>query len=581
MSDKVMWKTLTFRIFRLFRGSEWGIRGLAAVSLGLAISGAVLDVSAATAIRFRDATASSGIHFLHTDGSSGRRYIVETVTGGLGLIDYDSDGYPDILFLNGGLLPGSPTPKRLPTNELYHNNRDGTFTDVTARSGLAVPGYAMGCAVADYDNDGHEDIFITNYGAHRLWHNNGDGTFTDVTESAGLTGASTGPTCVGAGCAFLDYDRDGYVDLFVGNYLEVDLATAKPCREVNIPIYCSPRTYPMASNRLYHNDGNGTFRDVSGPSGIGRFKGYAMGLVCSDFNGDGWTDIYVGNDVIENNLFLNKKNGTFEEIGLVAGVAYDQYGDPQGTMGANVGDYDGDGRFDIILTDYQNQVNTLYRNLGAPNGKPQFQDITVATGAGTGSRPLVTWGGGLADFDNDGVPELFTAAGHLQDTIEQFDGNSTFKQRNLLLQWRNGRFADVSAESSGAMQVKESSRGAVFGDLNNDGKLDIVVLNVRAAPTLMINETPTKNHWMALKLVGTRSNRSAVGAVARLTAGGRTLVDEVRAGRGYESAEDLRLHFGLGTNRAMERLEIAWPSGLTEVRTNLASDRVLVLTEGK
>jgi hypothetical protein len=536
---------------------------------------------AATSIRFRDATRSAGIAYVHSDASSGKRHIVETVTCGLGLIDFDRDGLPDILFLNSGTLPGTAASGEAPTHRLYRNNGGGSFTDVTARSGLGISEYGMGCAVADYDNDGHEDVFITNYGAHRLMRNRGDGTFADVTEKAGLAGASSGPTCVGAGCAFLDYDRDGHADLFVGNYLEFDVAKAQPCREVSVPVYCSPRVYPMSGDRLFRNEGNGTFRDVTAPSGIGGFKGYAMGIVCSDFDGDGWTDIYVGNDVMENFLFHNKKNGTFDEIGLLAGVAYDQYGDPQGTMGANAGDYDGDGRPDIVVTDYQNQVTTLYRNLGAPSGQPMFQDVTTVTGAGTSSRPLVTWGGGFADFDNDGVRELFTAAGHLQDTVEQYDGSSTYKQRNLLLQWRNGRFADVTDESPGALQVKESSRGAVFGDLNNDGRLDIVVLNARAAPTLMLNETPPQHHWTILKLIGTKSNRSAVGAVARLTAGGKTQVDEVRAGRGYESAEDLRLHFGLGASAMIERLEVAWPSGLSEVRTNLAADRVLTLTEGK
>jgi hypothetical protein len=250
-------------------------------------------------------------------------------------------------------------------------------------------------------------------------------------------------------------------------------------------------------------------------------------------------------------------------------------------MGANVGDYDGDGRFDIFVTDYQDQVNTLYRNLGVQKGVLLFQDVTVPTGAGTASRPLVTWGGGLADFDNDGVPELFTAAGHLQDTVEEYDRNATYKQRNLLLQWRGGRYADITAESGGAMSVVESSRGAVFGDLNNDGKPDIVVQNARARPTVMINETASSNHWALLKLVGTKSNRSAVGAVARVTAGGRTWVDEVRAGRGYQSAEDLRLHFGLSTNAVIERLEIRWPSGIEEVRTNLPADRVLQVIEGE
>jgi hypothetical protein len=518
---------------------------------------------------------------VHTDGSSGRRYIVETVTCGLGLIDYDGDGYPDILFLNGGPLPGSPKPERVPTNELYHNNRDGTFTDVTARSGIGIAGYAMGCAVADYDNDGYEDIFITNYGLHRLFHNNGDGSFTDVTQKAGLVKASFGTNCVGAGCAFLDYDRDGYVDLYVGNYLEFDVGEAKPCWQANVPIYCSPRSYPPLADRLYRNNGDGTFRDVSESSGIGKYRGYAMGLVCSDFDGDGWPDVFVGNDVMEDFLFHNKRDGTFEEIGVPSGVAVDQYGYPQGTMGANGGDYDGDGRFDIIVTDYQGQVNSLFRNLGTLHGVLQFQDVTVETGAGIGSRPLVTWGCGLVDFDNDGVRELFTAAGHLQDTVAEYDGSTTYKQRSLLLQWRNGRFADVTLESGGALLRAESSRGAVFGDLNNDGLMDIVVLNARSRPTLMINETATKNHWVMLKLVGTRSNRSAVGAVARVTAAGRTQVDEVRSGRGYQSAEDLRVHFGLGTNAIVDRLEVRWPSGLEEVLTNLTADRVIRVVEGE
>lgn len=536
---------------------------------------------AATAIRFRDATSSSGIRFVHTDGSSGKRHIVETVASGLGLIDFDNDGHLDLFFLNGAPLPGTPPPARRPTNELYRNNGNGTFTDVTATSGVGIEGYALGCAVADYDNDGFEDIFITNYGAHRLLRNNGHGAFTDATVRAGLLNASLGPDYVGAGCAFFDYDRDGHLDLYVGHYLRSDPAASKPCALASVPVYCNPRSFPAVASRLYHNNGDGTFRDVSESSGIGRHKGYAMGVVCSDFDGDGWTDLFVGNDVMENFLFRNRRDGTFEEIGAMSGVGYDRYGDPQGTMGANVGDYDGDGRFDILVTDYQDQVNTLYRNLGILNGQLQFQDVTVETGAGTGSRPLVTWGCGLVDFDNDGVPELFAAAGHLQDTVEQYDNTSTYKQRNLLLQWRSGRFVDVSVESGGAMNVVESSRGVVFGDLNNDGKMDVVVLNARTRPTVMINETLTKNHWALLKLIGTRSNRSAVGAVARLTAGGRTLVDEVRAGRSYQSAEDLRLHFGLGSSTIIDRVEVRWPSGLTNVWTKLAADRVIRLTEGE
>jgi hypothetical protein len=550
-------------------------------SLALLALLAATALGAGTAIRFGDGLAASGITFIHSDGSSGRRHIVETVTCGLGLIDYNGDGYPDILFLTGAPLPGAAPSERVPTNQLYRNNRDGTFTDVTAVSGIGLPGYAMGCAVADYDNDGHEDIFITNYGAHRLLRNQGDGTFVDVTLKAGLQGASFGATCVGAGCAFLDYDADGHLDLFVGNYLEFDAAQATPCVQANVPVYCSPRVYPAVANRLYRNRGDGTFQDTSDASGISRYRSYAMGLVCSDFDGDGWTDIYVGNDVNENFLFHNRRDGTFREIGLPAGVAYDQYGDPQGTMGANAGDYDGDGRFDLIVTDYQNQVNTLYRNLGVHHGLPLFEDVTVVTGVGTGSRPLVTWGCGFVDFDNDGVRELFTAAGHLQDSVEQYDQSTTYHQRSLLLQQQGKRFVDVTEECGEALNRRQSSRGAVFGDLQNDGKIDIVVLNARAKPSLLINETPDLHHWALLKLVGTRANRSAVGAVVRLTAGSRTQTDEVRAGRGYQSAEDLRLHFGLGTNTLIERLVIRWPGGREQTHTNLPVDRVLRITEAE
>ena len=568
----------------LHRCSSVFIRGwnLLFPGIGRGVGAAVLLLLGACAfaaenpIRFRNATDASGIKFVHFDGSTGRRYFVEQMTAGVGLIDYDGDGWLDILFLNGGLLPGTPKPDKPPTNELYRNNHDGTFTDMTAKSGVGLPGYAMGCTVADYDNDGHEDIFISNYGAHRLMHNNGDGTFTDVTAKAGLTKASF-PECVGAGCTWLDYDRDGRLDLFVGNYLAYDIAIHQPCLRKNVPSYCGPTHYPKVINHLFHNNGDGTFTEVTEASGIGRFKAYCMGVVCSDFDGDGWPDIYVGNDAMENFLFHNKHDGTFEEIGLMSGTAVDMYGDPQGTMSANVGDYDGDGRFDILVTAYKDQITTLYRNLG----NMQFQDVTVQTGAGTGSMAVVRWGGGLVDFDNDGVPEIFTAAGHLLDNVEQYDKTTTYKQRSLLLQQRNGRFAEITAGSGAIQAAVESSRGAVFGDLNNDGKIDIVVLNARSKPSVFMNETATKNHWSLLKLVGTKSNRSAVGALARVTAGGRTLANEVRAGRGYQSAEDLRLHFGLGASTSIDRVDVRWPSGMTNSWTNLTADRVLRLTEGK
>ncbi len=556
------------------KSQRTGAGGCAAL-LGMALwSTMLLSTRAAAPIHFRNVTASAGIHFIHTDGSSGRHYIVETVASGLGLIDYDNDGFPDILFLNGAPLPGTPPTVPAPMSALYHNNRDGTFTDVTASSGLKIPDYALGCVVADFDNDGHEDIFITCYGGQRLFHNNGDGTFTDVTARAGLADASL-QHWIGAGCAFLDYDRDGFLDLFVTYYLDFDASRNKPSMRAGIPNYIGPGNYPGLPSRLYHNNGDGTFTDVSVRAGIAGHIGYGMGVVSADFDGDGWPDIYVGNDVMENFLFHNKRDGTFEEIGVASGAGYDGYGEPQGTMGVNVGDYDGDGLLDILVTKYQDQPNTLYRNLG----HLQFRDVTAQTGAGLNSRHLVTWGCGLVDFDNDGVPELFTAAGHLQDTVEQYDRSTTYKQRSLLLQQRAGRFVDVTEESGALGEMVESSRGSVFGDLNNDGKIDLVILNSRGRPAILLNDTATSNHWALVKLTGTRSNRSGVGARVSVTAGGRTWVDEVRAGRGYQSAEDLRLHFGLGANSTIDRVQVNWPSGVTNVWNGLPADRVIHLKE--
>ncbi|MGH7967722.1 MAG: CRTAC1 family protein, partial [Limisphaerales bacterium] len=562
-----------FRAFPAKQSSIMNVIRRTSLLLAVLLFG-LAPVTRSAPIRFRDVTDASGIRFVHTDGSSGQHFIVETIASGLGLIDYDGDGYPDILFLNGSPLPGARQIGAPPTLALYHNNRDGKFTDVSAASGLGISAYAVGCVVGDYDNDGHEDVFITCYGGQHLFHNNGDGTFSDVTAKAGLADPGL-EHWIGAGCVFLDYDRDGYLDLFVAHYLEFDPAHNKPSVQAGVPNYIGPGKYPGLPSRLYHNNRDGTFTDVSKAAGIAGHVGYGMGIVSADFDGDGWPDVYVGNDVMENFLFHNKKDGTFEEIGVAAGAGYDSYGEPQGTMGVNVGDFDGDGRFDIIVTKYQNQVNTLYRNLG----NLQFRDLTVQTGMGVNSRHLVTWGCGLVDFDNDGVPEFFAAAGHLQDTVEQYDKSTTYKERSLLLRQSGGRFSDVTAESGDLAKRVESSRGAVFGDLNNDGKLDIVILNSRSRPTVLLNDTSTRNHWVTLKLVGTRSNRSAVGALARLSAGGRTLVDEVRAWRGYQSAEDLRLHFGLGTNTVVDRLEVRWPSGITNSWTGLKADQILRLEE--
>ena len=523
-------------------------------------------------IQLRDASADSGIAFQHTDGSCGNHYIMETIASGMGMIDYNNDGLLDLYFLNAAPLKGTPQPPTPPRNALYRNNGDNTFADVTKESRSGDTGYALGCAVADYDNDGDEDIYITNYGPNVLLRNNGDGTFTDVTKEAGL-----GDPSFGAGCSFLDYNRDGYADIYSNNYLEFDYAKFKPCTRSGVEVYCDPLHYPSVPDLLYRNNGDGTFTDVSEESGIGEYSGYGMGMVCSDFDLDGWTDVYVGNDVQESYLFHNNGDGTFEEIGLIAGVAYDLNGDEQGTMGTNAGDYDGDGLFDIISTNYQNQLATLYRNLG----DLQFQDVTLIAGAGAGTLPLVTWGCGFPDFDNDGTRELFIAAGHLQDTVEQYDQSSTYKERNLLYRLKDdGTYEDITEQSGDAMLLVKSSRAAVFGDLDNDGDIDVVIQNPRDTPTVVINETKTDNHWILLKLIGTKSNRSAIGALVYVTAGGKTQIDEVRSGRGYQSAEDLRLHFGLGKQKIIEQIEIRWPSGSVNTLTNVPADRILTVTEG-
>ncbi len=532
----------------------------------------VLCVQAVDRIQFIDGTDSSGIQFSHIDGSTGNRYLFENIASGMGVIDYDLDGDLDLYFVNGAYVGAAPENAAMPTNALYENIGAGRFKDVTQSSGLGDSGYGMGCAVADYDNDGDQDIYITNSGPNRLYQNNGDGTFKEVSQQAGVDDPS-----FSAGCAFLDYDRDGYLDLYVSNYLEFDVYNHQPCFRANIPVYCDPRTYKPVKDKLYRNKGDGTFLDVTDSSGIGRVSSYGMGVVCSDFDRDGWMDIFVGNDVKGNFLFHNQGDGTFKEIGLLSGVAYDEFGDEQGTMGADVGDYDGDGRMDLMVTTYQNQTNTLYRNLG----DMFFQDVTVSSGFGIDSISLVTWGCHFADFDKDGTQEAFIAAGHLQDTVKIFDGSSSYEQANQVLQIHGKRFKNISDTCGEALQIKASSRGSVTGDLDNDGDLDVVVLNARAKPTLLLNNTASDHHWLSLKLIGKKSNRSAVGAFVTVTCGDQDWVGEVRAGSGYQSANDLRVYFGLGSYDMVDRIQVSWPSGLVQDFENITANRFLQLIEGE
>jgi hypothetical protein len=505
---------------------------------------------------------------------------METVTAGLALFDYDNDGDIDIYFLNGAPLEGTKCDVP-PTNALYRNDGNFKFTDVTKQAGVGDTGYGLGVAVGDYDNDGDLDIYLNNFGPNVLYRNNGDGTFTDVTQKAGVDNGFQ----VGAGTCFLDMDKDGDLDLYVSIYLDFSYEKHVTTACKGFPVYANPRFYRPLPDTLYRNNGDGTFTDVSKASGVGNHAGWGMGIVCGDYDNDGDTDVFIGNDVGENFLFQNDGTGKFEEVGLITGVAYDMHGDEQGSMGADCGDYDNDGLLDFYVTSYQGQLATLYRNLG----DGVFEDVTLKTGAGVGTLPNVTWGNSFVDFDNDGDRDLFVACGHLQDNVELYDGTSTYFERNILLMnTGDGKFVDVTEESGDGMQIVLSSRGAGFDDLDNDGDIDVVILNSRREPTILRNDSPSKRHWLQVRLRGVKTNRDGVGAHVKVKAGdpsagsGGTLnlLDEVHSGRGYQSHYGMRLHFGLGNRTKVDRIEVRWIGGGVDIFENIAVDQLITLTEG-
>jgi len=524
-------------------------------------------------ILLRDVTDQTGITFKHTDGGCGRRYIMETVSAGLALFDYDRDGDVDIYFLNGAPLLGTKVDVP-PRNALYRNDGGWKFTEVTDEAGVGDVGYGLGVAVGDYDNDGDLDLYLNNYGENVLYQNNGEATFTDLTKKAGVVNGFK----VGAGTCFLDMDKDGDLDLYVSNYLKFSYEKHVTCTTSGVPVYANPRHYPAAADTVFRNNGDGTFTDVSIESGVGLYPGWGMGIVCGDYDNDGDTDVFIGNDVAENFLFQNDGTGKFEEMGLMTGAAYDLHGDEQGSMGVGCGDYDNDGWLDFFVTSYQSQLATLYKNLG----DGAFQDVTLMTGAGAGTLPNVTWGNSFVDFDNDGDRDIFIACGHLQDNVELFDDTSTYLVRNILLMnTGDGKFADVSDESGDGLLVKLSSRGAGFDDLDNDGDMDVVILNSREKPTVLRNDTSNANHWIQVRLRGVKTNRDAVGAHVKVVSGDLSLIDEVHSGRGYQSHYGMRLHFGLGKRDRVDRIEVHWIGGGVDILEDLAVDRLLTITEGK
>ncbi|MEX2173657.1 MAG: CRTAC1 family protein [Pirellulaceae bacterium] len=547
------------------------VRHSALLVFAIASSMAHAAPPAATSIELVDATAQSGIAFQHRDGGGGQGYIVEGMASGLALFDYDGDGLIDIYLLNGAPLKGTvidPPPR----DALYRNNGDWTFADVTAAAGLGDLQHSLGVAAGDYDNDGDQDLFVNNFGPDVLYRNNGDKTFTDVTSQAGVANGDK----VGAGTSFFDMEGDGDLDLYVGNYVNFTYENHVPIVIGGRKFQAGPQYYQPVADTLFRNDGNGKFTDVSGPSGIAAVAGPSMGTLCFDYDEDGDTDVFVANDGKPNFLFQNDGRGNFKERALLAGAACNFYGKAISNMGVDCGDYDNDGRLDLIVTSYQSEMPILFCNLG----RGLFEDATSAARITNELFAHVEWGPGLIDFDNDGDRDLFIACGHF-DRIELIDDRTALKLPNyLLVNDGTGKFSDASQSAGNGLAVVESSRGAAFDDLDNDGDVDAVVLNSNALPTILRNESPAGNHWLQVRLQGVASNADGVGARVRVVAGDLTQVAEVHSGRGYQSHFGTRLQFGLGKRDRVERIEVRWPGGKAEVFAGGVADRLLVLKQG-
>ncbi len=532
-------------------------------------------------VAFTDVAMAAGLNQKTIFGGEQRNiYLLETTGCGIAFFDYDRDGWPDLFVVNGTRLEGFPKGQE-PSNRLYKNNRDGTFTDVTGRAGLLHTGWGQGVCVGDYDNDGFEDLFVTYWGRNVLYHNNGDGTFTDVSEKAGVAGRHTRWS---TGCAFLDYDRDGRLDLMVANY--VDLAELKtwplpesgPCMFKSIVVACGPPGLPGAKNILYHNNGDGTFTDVSEKSGITREGGtYGLGVLTGDFDNDGWPDIYVANDSQPSVLYHNNHDGTYTDVGIMSGCAYSQDGKPQAGMGATAGDYDCDGWLDIFKTNFSEDTSTLYHN----TGNAVFDDVTFAAGIGLNTRTL-GWGCGFIDMDNSGWLDLILCNGHIYPEIRKLAIDIHYEEPKIVYRnLRNGRFLDVTAQLGGPLVKPVSARGCAIGDFNNDGNLDIAVNTVNDFPQLLRNDSKSGNSWIKVRTLGVKSNRSGIGARIRCVTGAHQQIDEVRSGGSYASQGDLRVHFGLGSAPQADLIEIRWPSGVVDTLKNVAANRVIYVQEGK
>ncbi len=528
-------------------------------------------------IRLVDVAEQSGLTLLNVHGGSSKDYILDTNGNGAALFDYDNDDDLDVAIVNGS------TREHLKQGgnrvlALYRNDGKGRFQDVTAGSGLLARGWGMGTCVADVDNDGFKDIYVTAFGPNVLYHNNGNGTFTDATKRAGV-----GDSHWGTGCAFGDYDRDGFVDLYVANYVAFDERTvpkrgSSDCNYLGISVMCGPRGLQGEADVLYHNNGNGTFTDVTKAAGIKDPDLYGFGVLFSDLNNDGWPDIVVANDSVPNLMFRNLGNGTFVEEGLLSGVGLSGDGRPQAGMGIDAGDYDGDGNLDLIVTHFSEDYHTLYEN----GGRGLFADVSHRAGIALPPLRYLGWGVGFVDLDNDGLLDLFVANGHVYPEIDRSGQGSRYLQRKQL--FRNlgtKRFLEIGQEVGGGVTIEKASRGAAFGDVDNDGDIDILVINMNDRPTLLRNDTAPGNHWVTFRLTGTKSNRDAIGARVQIEAGGRKQIAEVRSGGSYLSHNDVRAHFGLGDVGKIDRVEIRWPSGRVDAAAGPAVDTFYVAKEGE
>ena len=527
--------------------------------------------------QLEDITAKTGIAFQHTADPS-KKYIVESMSGGVILFDYDRDGWLDIYFTNAPTV-AMAVKGQTSKGALYHNNHDGTFSDFTAKAGLSTPCFAMGGAVGDYNNDGWPDLYVTCLGGNVLYKNNGDGTFTDATAKAGVADGRWS-----AGAAFGDYDGDGFLDLMVSNYVDFHLddlpgfGTAPNCKYRGIDVQCGPRGLKGAGDSLFHNNGAGTFTDVSKSAGVSDPNGYyGMGVVWADFNNSGRPDIYIANDSTPSFLYKNLGNGKFKEIGLESGTAVSQDGSEQASMGIAIGDYNHTGRPSIYTTNFSDEYDDLYRN----DGNWNFTDVSYQSGIALPSLPHVKWGTAFADFDNDGWLDLIAVSGHVYPQVDSLPSGGGYREPKLLhLNQADGTFCDASDLAGLALQERHVSRGLAVGDLFNDGNVDIVVGDLDGAPMILKNQGVSGRHWASFELAGTKSNRMAIGARVKVVAGGITQTDEVHSGGSYLSQNDTRLHFGLGSAKTIDRIEIRWPSGAVETLTALAADQFYSVLEG-